>query len=146
MTRSKDPCACGRRKHHSAHNVNSDQYEHDYSSTAPRFGDKPRDPLNPRSEALAVFYADVYQPAVAEAIGNGRKYCEMKAPGCTGFVEGLHEIETRARAGGVRQAYRSDNVIPACHWCNRWASEHPIEATKRGWLAHASPVGSEAVA
>ena len=143
MTRSKDPCSCGRRKHHSAHNVNSDQYEHDYSSTAPRFGDKPRDPLNPRSEAMTVFYADHYQPAVAEAVGDGTRPCRMgERTVCTLFVEGLHEIETRARAGGVRQAYRSGNTIDACHACNGWASEHPIEAMKRGWLAHASPVGA----
>jgi hypothetical protein len=139
--RGKDPCAeCGQRRNHSVHNASSADWRHDFIRSKPRFGEGPRTPLSARSDGMATFYADVYAPAVRDAIGNGRNVCQMGSPACTGWVEGLHEIETRARAGGVRQAYRDGNVLPACHACNGWASEHPQEATKRGWLAHASPL------
>lgn len=141
--RPKDGCAdCGKTKNHSWHNANSGDWRHDFIRSRPRFGEGPRTPLRGRSEAMAAFYEDVRVPDVVAAIGNGTNVCQMGTPACTGFCEGLHEIETRGRAGGIRAAHREGNLIPACHPCNRWASEHPIEAVKRGWLAHATPVGT----
>lgn len=142
--RPKDGCAeCGKRKNHAWHNAGSGQYRHDHIRSKPRFGEGPRTPLSGRSDKLAKFYVDVRVPAVQAAVGDGFNVCQMGSPVCTGFVEGLHEIATSGREGGIRQAHRDGNTIPCCHRCNGWASEHPLEAVKRGWLAHASPVGAE---
>lgn len=132
MSRPKAGCAvCDKPKNHNNHTGAT--WDHDFVK-------KGRPGLKPRSPKMERFYRTERRPAVAEAVGDGDEPCEIQVPEvCTGYVETVHEIETRARAGGIIRAHRiHGNRINCCEQCNEWASEHPREAVERGFLAHAT--------
>lgn len=140
----KDPCAeCGMVKTASIHTGTGEGvHEHVSTVSRPRFGQQ-RQPLNPRSETngsmtgmgTAEYYRKVRVPAVEKAVGNGRQPCQIRIEGvCTGYVEGIHETASRGRSGGLQRAVESGPTVPACHACNRYVSEHPVEAQERGLM------------
>lgn len=103
-----------------------------------------RKPLNPRSERMTRYYADVRVPAVLEAIGDGRRPCTMRTPDCTGWVETLHEPATRGRFGGLQAAVAAGGEMPCCHPCNFWVKKHPIRAREMGLLKSNTQDGTRA--
>ena len=78
----------------------------------------------------------VYAPMVRRAVGNGRRPCPVGSPVCSHYVEGLHEVVPRGRAGGLEAAIRLGEVVPCCHRCNRWISEHSLKAGKLKLIKH----------
>lgn len=44
---------------------------------------------------------------------------------CTGAVGGLHERRKRSSAGSTTI---TENLIPACNWCNGWIEDNPEAA------------------
>ena len=80
------------------------------------------------------FYRDVRRPYVEKAVGDGSKLCPVRSPRCTKYVQGVHEKLTRARAGGIRRAHKEGNMVPCCHACNAYISEHPAWAQEKGLL------------
>lgn len=141
MPKPKRLCGeCGLVQHASVHAGSG--WTHDFVDTR---SSKRRKPVNPRSDRLADFYREVYVPMVREAVGDGRRPCPVKSPDCSGFVEGLHEVVSRGRAGGLqaavteitlRAAIDAGEVVPCCNRCNGWASEHPLEAHDLDLLRH----------
>lgn len=106
--------------------------DHDFvAPPRPGFGEKKRQPLNPRSAARQTYYREQYVPAVKEAVG---KPCEIKSPVCTGVAESIHESATRGRFGGLPNAVASGPTFRACLPCNSYCSTHPIWARERGFL------------
>jgi hypothetical protein len=101
-----------------------------------RRSDKPlkRSRMRRRSKKMETFYRKVRRPYVEEAVGEGSKPCSVRSPHCTKYVQGVHEILTRARAGGIIAAHKDGNLLPCCHACNGYISEHPVWATERGLL------------
>ena len=93
-----------------------------------------RSRLNARSKKMAKFYKEVRVPYVKQAVGNGRKHCIIRSPDCTHFVQGVHERLTRGRGGGIIAVHKEDNLVPCCHSCNRYVSEHSNWAEEQGWL------------
>ena len=83
---------------------------------------------------MAAFYRKTRVPYVAKAVGDGTNPCQVRSPVCTNYVEGVHEILTRARAGGIIAAHKDGNMVPCCHPCNGYISEHPDRSTERGFL------------
>ena len=133
MSRPKTACArCGERKNHMNHV--GDTWDHDWVN--------PKKPgLKPRSDKMERFYRTERRPDVAEAVGDGTNPCQAQVDPviCTGYVETIHEIETRARAGGIIRAHRiPGNRLPCCNACNEWLSEHPLEAEELGLLSPAT--------
>lgn len=109
--------------------------KHEYEPEPKAKWGQQRQPLNPRSEKTETYYREVRRPAVAKAVGNGRQPCQIRIEGvCTGYVEGIHETASRGRSGGLQRAVESGPTVPACHPCNRYVSEHPIEAQERGLM------------
>jgi hypothetical protein len=93
-----------------------------------------RSPMRRRSKKMEAFYRDVRRPYVAEVVGDGNRPCPVKSPACTKFIEGVHEILTRARAGGIIAAHKEGNMIGCCHACNGYISEHPKWAEPLGLI------------
>ncbi len=92
--------------------------------------------INPRSKKRAKFMREVYVPMVVEAVGGGRRPCPVRSAVCTRHVEGLHEVVTRGRAGGLVAAIRLGEIVPCCHPCNGWISENSLEAGKLKLIKH----------
>lgn len=140
------PCTvpgCGQSQHGRAHE--GFEADHEYSPTAPpKFGQKPRQALPPRSEARQRYYTDVRIPAVRAAVGNGKKPCPVKAPGCTGVGTDLHERASRGRFGGLPAAVEADAPILVCRSCNGYISQHSIWARENGWLMSNTQDGTRA--
>ena len=97
----------------------------------------PTEPMRAMSEKRAEFYRDVYRPMRAEAVGDGHEPCQIVSPACTGYVEHLHEVFSRGRAGGLEAAVRDGAVVPCCDRCNGYVSENPLWAAENGWLVSA---------
>jgi len=95
--------------------------------------------INPRSKKREAYMVG-RRERVAEAVGDGHNPCQMRAPGCTGSVEGIHEVLPRGRAGGLEAAERDGETMNVCHACNEWASQHSEEAERKGWLKKARPM------
>lgn len=109
-------------------------WEHDFNPPhTPGFGSQ-RKPLNPRSEKRETFYRETYIPAVIEAVGDGKRPCPVKAEGCTGYVQALHERASRGRFGGLPAAVEAGGTVGMCNPCNGYISAHPIWARENGWL------------
>jgi hypothetical protein len=87
-----------------------------------------------RSKKMEAFYRDVRRPYVEGAVGDGSRPCPVRSPHCTKYVQGVHEKLTRARAGGIIAAHKDGNMMPCCHACNGYISEHPAWAEKKGLL------------
>ena len=79
--------------------------------------------LRPRSKKMAEFYRNERVPEVVEAVGGGKRPCQIKSPVCTKYVQGIHEILTRARAGGIMAANFDGNKVPCCHACNQYVTQ-----------------------
>lgn len=92
--------------------------------------------LNPRSKKREQYMVG-RRKRVAEAVGDGWQPCKIQADGCTGNVQGIHEVLSRGRAGGLEAAERDGETINCCNACNGYVSEHPIEALAKGLLVHA---------
>lgn len=105
-------------------------------ATKPRRPLKRRRGINPRSKKMQVYYRDVRIPAVKAAVGDGYRPCQIRSEVCTGYVQSLHEVVPRGRAGGLKAAVRLGPTIPSCNPCNGWASENPTEAHELGLLKH----------
>jgi hypothetical protein len=95
-----------------------------------------RSRLNARSKKMKKFYKNVRIPAVKQIVADGLSCCPVQSPVCTKYIEGVHEILPRGRAGGIIKAHRKDNLVGTCHRCNAYISEHPTWATSLGWLKH----------
>lgn len=95
-----------------------------------------RSRLNPRSKKMSKFYTKTRIPLVKEIVGDGFSRCPVQSPVCTKYIEGVHEILPRGRAGGIIKAHREDNLVGTCHACNGYISEHAVWATELGWLKH----------
>ena len=120
--------------------------DHDYLGEKKAGFGSARAPLNPRSEKRERYYADHRVPAVKNAVGDGRRPCGLlheldgtlreitPSPVCTGWVEGIHEVASRGRFGGLKAALKAGPTIDCCHACNRWWSEHSKEAEAAGLL------------
>ena len=98
-----------------------------------------RQSLPKRSERMERYYEEVRRPAVAEAVGDGRKPCQIMSPVCTGLVESIHEIVPRGRAGGLIPAMAAGPTVDGCNPCNGYCSQNPLWAAERGLLRHAPP-------
>lgn len=119
--------------------------DHEYEGPAKAgFGQKPRPALAPRSEKRQTFYRETYVPAVREAVGDGKRPCPVKAEGCTGFVEALHERASRGRFGGLPAAVEAGGTVGMCSSCNGYISTHPIWARENGWLLSNTVDGTRA--
>lgn len=130
MKQSKNCIRCGLVKSAGVH-VTGHEYEAPPKEGG--FGSKGAR-LNPRSAKTETYYREERIPEVAEAVGDGRRPCQIKAPGCTGYVEGIHESATRGRFGGLKAGLESGPKFPSCHHCNRYVGEHPAWATEKGFL------------
>ena len=95
--------------------------------------------MKPRSKKRAAYMVG-RRERVAAAVGDGSRRCTIRAPGCTGYVEGIHEVLSRGRAGGLEAAERDGETLDCCHACNEWASQHPTEALALGLLKKARPM------
>ncbi len=93
--------------------------------------------LAQRSKKMQRHYDEQRIPAVRAAVGDGRRPCAIVSPICTRYVEGLHEVLTRGRGGGLRAVDTEANRVPCCHACNQYVSLHPAWAHELGWLKHA---------
>lgn len=93
-----------------------------------------RSRLNPRSKKMAKFYKEVRVPAVIAVIGDMKRPCPVKSQVCTHYIQGIHEILSRGRAGGIIVAHKPGNIIGTCHACNSYISSHPQWAKDNGWL------------
>ena len=93
-----------------------------------------RTPLPYRSTKMAAYYAKVRMPAVRAAVGDGRNPCQARTPVCTRFVQGIHEVLPRGRAGGLKASLRDGPTLDVCHACNDWISLNPREAKQMGLL------------
>ena len=89
-----------------------------------------------RSKKRAAYMRTVYVPMVRRAVGDGRRPCPVRSEVCTRFVEGLHEVVTRGRAGGLEAAIRLGEVVPCCDRCNGWISENSLKASKLELIKH----------
>lgn len=120
-------------------------WEHDFNPPpTPGFGQRPRQPLNPRSDRMRAYYADVRVPAIVEAVGDGKRPCTMRTPDCTGWVETLHEPATRGRFGGLQSAVEAGGEMPCCNPCNFWVKKFPIRAREMGLLRSNTVDGTRA--
>ena len=117
--------------------------DHPYEAPAREGFGSQRKPLNPRSERMTRYYADVRIPAIIEAIGDGRRPCTMRTPDCTGWVETLHEPATRGRFGGLQSAVEAGGEMPCCNPCNFWVKKFPIRAREMGLLRSNTVDGSK---
>ena len=91
--------------------------------------------LKPRSKKMAKFYKEVRVPYVKEIVGDGTRPCPVRSPVCSGYIQGVHEKLTRARAGGIVIAHnRIDNLISCWHYCKTYISEHKEWSESRGLL------------
>jgi hypothetical protein len=137
MAKVSDPCAeCGLNKNAGKH-WGSGEGVHDHVSTVDRrtFG-QVKKAIPARSKKTADYYREERVPAVREAVGDGKNPCQIQIPDvCTGFVEGIHETHSRGRFGGLKSALAAGAVLPSCHACNGWCSEHPKEAQEMGFMA-----------
>ena len=79
---------------------------------------------------------DPKEVSLKEIVGDGFSRCPVQSPVCTKYIEGVHEILPRGRAGGIIKAHREDNLVGTCHACNGYISEHAVWATELGWLKH----------
>jgi hypothetical protein len=102
-----------------------------------------RSRLNPRSKKMAKFYKEVRVPYVKQAVGNGRRPCAIQSPDCTNFVQGVHERLTRGRGAGIIAVHKEGNLVPCCHSCNRYVSEHSNWAEEQGWLIKGERIEGE---
>ena len=93
-----------------------------------------RSRLNPRSKKMAKFYKEVRVPAVIAVIGDMKRPCPVKSQVCTHYIQSIHEILSRGRAGGIIVAHKPGNIIGTCHACNSYISSHPQWAKDNGWL------------
>lgn len=100
----------------------------------------PTKPMRPMSAKRAALYQNVYAPLRDEAVGDGTEPCQIQSPACTGYVEHLHEVFSRGRAGGLEAALRDGAVVPCCDACNGYVSENPVWAREKGWLVSAKDV------
>lgn len=96
----------------------------------------PTQAMRAMSDKRRELYRDVYAPLRDEAVGGGRRPCQIQSPVCTGFVEHIHEILPRGRAGGLAAALRDGDTAFVCDACNGYVSEHPVWAHANGWLKH----------
>jgi len=81
------------------------------------------------------FYKEIRVPYVKKIVGDGTNPCPVKSPVCTGYVQGVHEKWTRARAGGIVIAHNSkDNLLGCCHFCNTFIGENKDWSEARGLL------------
>jgi len=92
--------------------------------------------LKPRSKKMDKFYKEVRIPEVKKILSEGSSWCPVKSPVCTKYVQGVHEILPRGRAGGIIKAHRKGNLVATCHACNGYISENSKWATEYGWLKH----------
>ena len=99
--------------------------------------------LNPRSKKMDKFYKEVRIPAVIQAVGDGKRPCPVKSQVCTHYVQGIHEVLSRGRAGGIIVAHKPGNIIGTCHACNSYISSHPQWAKDNGWLVSNSEVTND---
>lgn len=122
---------CGQNKNGDRHGIDGDHFY----VAPPRdgFGSK-GSRLNPRSAKTERYYEEVRRPAVAEAVGDGRRPCQIRAPGCTGYGTTLHEPASRGRFGGLRAAVEAGGTVLACPSCNRYVSEHPVWAAEHMFM------------
>lgn len=102
-----------------------------------------RSRLNPRSKKMAKFYKEVRVPAVIAVIGDMKRPCPVKSQVCTHYVQGIHEILPRGRAGGIIVAHKPGNIIGTCHACNSYISSHPLWAKDNGWLKSNSEAAND---
>ncbi len=94
--------------------------------------------MSPKRKA---FYRDVYAPMRDAAVGDGLQPCQIGSPVCTGYVEHLHEIYPRGRAGGLPASLRDGPApVGACDPCNGYVSANPVWAREHGWLVRVSDV------
>ena len=100
-----------------------------------------RSKLNPRSKKMSKFYQEIRVPYVRKVVGDGTNPCPVKSPVCTGYVQGVHEKWTRARAGSIIIAHNSkgNNLLGTCHLCNTFISEHKEWSEARGLLLKGEP-------
>ena len=120
--------------------------DHDYEGEKKAGFGSTRAPLAPRSEKRERYYADHRVPAVKKAVGDGRQTCGLMheldgalryiqvSPVCTGWVEGIHEVASRGRFGGLEAALKAGPTVDCCHACNRYWSEHAKESEATGLL------------
>lgn len=94
-------------------------------------------PLRARSRR-AVARATIRRRLISDLVTAGRARCELGPvirlavpdwSGCTGRVDGLHEIRKRSSGGSLT---RLDNLRPACNPCNEWCEDHPALARTVG--------------
>lgn len=122
---------CGQIKNHTSHGGSG--YTHDWLKPEVR---KERAPMSPIGAATERFNASEdgieYR---ARVIAERGAPCPVRAPGCTGKVEHLHEKLSRGRAGGIQAAVR-DGPPPVgmCDNCNDHISRYPRWAKENGWL------------
>ena len=52
---------------------------------------------------------------------------------CARVSTEVHELLSRARGGSILDP---GNCVTLCHFCHRWVTETPADATAEGWLKH----------
>lgn len=90
---------------------------------------------------MAAFYRDERVPLIEQVMARAGGQCEVKwDERCRGRAEGVHEILTRGRGGGIRGdgVNTMENCLAACHWCNEQVSLHSTEALARGLIRKGS--------
>lgn len=88
-------------------------------------------PLRPRSARTARRYVAERVPLV-RALLESRPWCEIACgPVCTGRATAVHEPLLRSRGG---DPYDVAACVTTCASCHRAAHDHPVQATRRGWL------------
>ena len=89
---------------------------------------------------MAKFYREKRVPLVLAVLARANGQCQIKwDEHCDGVAEGVHEIMSRGRGGGIMAegVNAMENVQAACHWCNEQVSLHAVEAKARGFLRSA---------